>query len=150
MSDKYGMATGWAWWQTHADQLMDAISRKSGFIPAVNAAAATVTDTVGRAPDRLSITRVVLIPNTNYVYGGIYLVNRGTAGTANTGTLASKTASGATLTAGTPYTLTLSGTVTVAENEYLAFSRATANGTTALQGCGFEIEWNLTDLLRPT
>ena len=150
MSDKYGMATGGGWFQNHADELMEEVAVVQGAIPAVNAAGATVTDFAFKAKNRLTITRVTIMANADYTYGGVYLVNRGTAGTANTGTLASKTASSGTLAAGTPYTLTLSGTVTVAENEYVAFSRATANGTTALQGCGFEIEYTLTDLLRPS
>lgn len=150
MSDKYGMATGGGWFQSHADELMEEVQVVNGAIPAVNASAATVTDLAFKAKNRMNITRVTIMPNADYVYGGVYLVNRGTAGTANTGTLASKTASAGTLSAGTPYTLTLGATVSVAENEYIAFSRATANGTTALQGCGFEIEYTLTELLRPS
>jgi hypothetical protein len=150
MSDKYGMATGSGWWQAHADELMEEVQVVNGSIPAVNAAAASVEDFAFKAKNRMNITRVTIMPNAGYTYGGVYLVNRGTAGTANTGTLASKTASAATLSAGVPYTLTLSGTVSVAENEYVAFSRATANGTTSLQGCGFEIEFTLPELLRPS
>ncbi len=150
MSDKRGMATGAGWWQENADRLMDAVDRVSGYVPALNATAAAHDTVFGRAPDRLRITRVVITPDANYRYGGVYLVNRGTAGTANTGTLASKTASAATLSAGTPYTLTLGETVTMAKNEYWAFSRATANGTTALQGFGFEIEYELLDALKPS
>jgi hypothetical protein len=144
------MATGSAWWQENADRLMKAVERQGGYVPALNASAAAHNTVFGRAPDRLQITRVVVTPDAAYTYGGVYLVNRGTAGTANTGTLASKTASAGTLSAGTPYTLTLGATVTMAKNEYWAFSRATANGTTALQGFGFEIEYELLDALKPS
>lgn len=150
MSDKWGMATGPGWWQQHADRLMKDVQKFHAYVPAINAEAASVEHVLDRASDRLNITKVTVIADADYTYGGVYLVNRGTAGTANTGTLASKTASEGTLSAGTPYTLTLGATVSVAANEYIAFSRATANGTTALQGCNVIVEYELQDALRPS
>lgn len=146
MSDKRGMATGAGWWQENADRLMNDVQRIHNYVPA---AADDILTTIGQASDRLNITCVTFVPDAAYPIGGLYLVNTGTAG-ADASTLASKTASDTTLSAGVPYTLTLGATVAVASGEWLALRRTTANGDTVPQGGAVLIEYELSDALKPS
>lgn len=99
---------------------------------------------VGVAPAAITIAKVTFVPDTTYVSGAISLLNKGTAGT-DSYVVASKAA--ATLTAGVPYTLTLSTIMTTlryTDNQIIALSRATAGGDKTMPGGRVIVEADLT------
>ncbi len=102
------------------------------------------TTPLSEAPSPITISKVTFIPDTTYVSGAISLLNRGTAGTDS---YAVATKAAATLTAGVPYTLTLStiaNTLRYTDGQVLALSRATASGDKTMPAGKVIVEAKLT------
>lgn len=139
MGDTRRLSTGPGWWQNNADSLLKAIEYTGAAIPA---ATANQEHPVFIAPANLHITKVSLIPATQYV-GAVGLVNRGSAAA---GTVSAATRTVGTIAGTSPSTLTLStvtNAIAITAGEVLSLTRATASGDTASPAALVAIEYTL-------